>query len=58
MPCEPPDPDTVRRRVGEEIDQMAEAIAAPLLQSGAAREFAFARRRIPESLAFLGTAHA
>jgi hypothetical protein len=53
MPGEPPDPDTVRRRVGDEIDQLAEDIAAPLLQSGAGPAMALARRRIPESLAFL-----
>jgi len=53
VPGAPPDPELVRKRVAEEIDQLAENIAAPLLQAGGARDMAHARRRIPESLAFL-----
>ena len=53
VPGAPPDPETVRKRVAEDIDRLAEDIAAPLLQPGGARDMAHARRRIPDSLAFL-----
>lgn len=53
VPGEPPDPDAVRKAIGETLDGLTEAIAAPLLQPGGARDMAIARRRIPEALAFL-----
>ncbi len=48
-----PDPDAVRRAAAAGIDDLIDRVAAPLRLPGSAGELAFARVRIPESLAFL-----
>ncbi|RYB04317.1 PD-(D/E)XK nuclease family protein [Lichenibacterium ramalinae] len=48
-----PDPDEVRRAAVAGLDAVVDAIAAPLRLSGSSGELAFARARIPDSLATL-----
>jgi hypothetical protein len=50
-----PDPDEVRRAAAACLDNILDSIAAPLRLAGSSGELAFARARIPDSLATLAT---
>ena len=52
-PGRPPDPERVRRRASTGLDALVDWLAAPLRLAGHGGDLAFARERIPSSLATL-----
>ncbi len=55
-PGRPPDPERVRHRASAGLDALVDRLAAPLRLAGQGGDLAFARERIPSSLATLAEA--